>query len=52
MINPQGEVYMNDGGTERKYGSCLKTPLYDIFKTIPLSEENYSARYRENVKSA
>ena len=52
MINPQGEVYMNDGGTERKYGSCLRTPLPDIFKTIPLSEENYSARYRENVKSA
>ena len=52
MINPQGEVYMNDGGTEKKYGSCLETPLPEIFKTIPLSEENYSARYRENAKSA
>lgn len=47
MINPQGEVYMNDGGIEKKYGSCLATSLIDIFQTIPLCEKKYFARYSE-----
>lgn len=45
MINPAGEVYMNDNGTEKKYGSCHEQSLTDIFDTIPLSEEKFFSRY-------
>ena len=47
MINPQGEVYMNDNGSEKKYGSCFEKSLVEIFQTVPLIEEKYFARYLE-----
>jgi radical S-adenosyl methionine domain-containing protein 2 len=51
MINPEGEVYMNDNGVEEKYGSCFEKRLSDIFETVPLCKEKYFARYSENVKA-
>lgn len=51
MINPEGEVYMNDNGVEKKYGSCFEKRLSDIFETVPLCKEKYFARYSENVKT-
>lgn len=50
MINPQGEVYINDNGVEKKYGSCFERTLIDIFDTLPLYEKKYFARYSKNVK--
>ena len=47
MINPQGEVFMNERGTEKKYGSCLAEPLDQIFGKIPLDIEKYFERYAE-----
>ena len=51
MVNPEGEVYMNDNGVEEKYGSCFEKRLSDIFETVPLCKEKYFARYSENVKT-
>ena len=47
MINPQGEVFMNERGEEKKYGSCLKRPLTEIFESMPLDIEKYFERYVE-----
>jgi radical S-adenosyl methionine domain-containing protein 2 len=50
MINPQGQVYMNDNGIEKLYGSCLETPLIKIYDSVPLYEDKFEERYerREN----
>ena len=45
MINPQGEVFMNERGVERKFGSCLEAPLYKIYETLPIDEEKFFLRY-------
>jgi hypothetical protein len=47
MINPQGEVFMNERGAEKKYGSCLAEPLDQIFGKMPLDIEKYFERYAE-----
>ncbi len=50
MINPRGQVYMNDKGIEKLYGSCLETPLIKIYDSVPLYEDKFEERYerREN----
>ena len=45
MINPQGEVYLNDNGTEKLYGCCLEKSLSDIYEILPLNEEKFEQRY-------
>ena len=47
MINPQGEVFMNERGEEKKYGSCLQRSLNEIFESMPLDVEKYFERYVE-----
>lgn len=46
MINPQGQVYMNDNGIEKLYGSCLETPLIKIYDSVPLYENKFEERYK------
>lgn len=46
MINPQGEVFLNDRGVERKYGSCLEEPLDQILSRTPLNRDAYFERYQ------
>ena len=50
MIDPHGDVYMNDHGDEKRYGCCLDQPLTAIYTTIPLYMEKYMQRYSQNVK--
>ena len=49
MINPAGECYLNDNGTEKKYGSCLEKSLTTIFEKLPISEEKFLIRYSKAV---
>jgi hypothetical protein len=46
MINPQGQVYMNDNGIEKLYGSCLEIPLTKIYDSVPLYENKFEERYK------
>jgi radical S-adenosyl methionine domain-containing protein 2 len=46
MINPQGEVFLNDRGVERKYGSCLTESLDQILSRTPLNRDAYFERYQ------
>lgn len=45
MLNPCGQVYINDNGSEKQYGSCLETPLMEIYKDVPLNESKFKERY-------
>ena len=46
MIDPQGDVFLNENGTAKRYGCCLDQSLSDIFKTLPFSTEKFFKRYR------
>lgn len=45
MVNPSGQVYINDNGIEKQYGSCLNTSLIEIYKQVPLNESKFEDRY-------
>ena len=46
MIDPQGDVFLNEHGTATRYGSCLARSLTEICRTLPLNTEKFFARYR------
>lgn len=48
MINPQGEVQLNDEGNYQIYGSCLEKEFVDIAKTLPIDNEKFDKRYTNN----
>lgn len=45
MINPQGEVQLNNAGKYQTYGNCLERELCEILSQIPISEERFNSRY-------
>lgn len=45
MINPQGELQLNDNGKYFTYGSCLEEELNEILRRTPISDEKFYARY-------
>lgn len=47
MIDPLGNVLLNDSGEYRKYGNVLEEPLEETVSRMPLSQERFSLRYRE-----
>lgn len=51
MVNPQGEVLLNDGGKYETYGNCLEKDLDDILKLIPFNIEKFNERYDKENKS-
>jgi len=45
MINPKGEVVINDRGSYHRYDNCLKKRLGEIIPTLPLNADKYNSRY-------
>lgn len=45
MINPQGEVQLNDSGKYQTYGNCLEEELSDILIDLPISADKFNSRY-------
>lgn len=51
MINPQGELQLNDNGKYFTYGSCLEEDLDDILLRTPISADKFYARYGKQKES-
>ena len=51
MINPQGEVQLNNSGRYQTYGSCLERELYEILSRIPINGDRFNSRYGVEKKS-
>ena len=45
MIDPKGRFLLNDSGTYKVYGDCLKEDLLLIMKSVPFSNEKFGKRY-------
>lgn len=45
MINPSGEVQLNNKGKYNIYGNCLEKELCDILPKAPLDEKKFGSRY-------
>ncbi len=50
MINPSGEVQLNDEGKYNTYGNCLEEELCDILAKTPLDEKKFGLRYGADNK--
>lgn len=51
MINPSGEVQLNNKGKYDIYGNCLKEELCNILAKTPLDENKFGSRYAAESKS-
>lgn len=49
MINPQGEVQLNNNGTYETYGNCLKDDFGKIMQKVPFDENKFNSR--NNIKT-
>ena len=45
MIDPQGEVVLNEHGNAKEYGNCRAKSLTEIVRSLPIDEEKFFARY-------
>lgn len=45
MIDPQGEVVLNEHGTAKSYGNCRQIPLCKIAENLPIDPAKFYARY-------
>ncbi len=45
MISPSGNVFLNESGEGKTYGSCLEQDLYQICAALPFDNEKYNLRY-------
>lgn len=45
MINPDGELQLNNGGKYLTYGSCISNDIGELLKRIPIDEAKYAMRY-------
>ena len=45
MINPKGELQINNGGHYCTYGSCYTAALSSLMEKLPLDKNKISARY-------
>lgn len=49
MINPQGELQLNDSGKYKIYGNCLEEDVCEIIKRAPINIDKFNSRYgKEN----
>ncbi len=46
MISPNGNVFLNENGEGKTYGSCLEQDLYEICWALPFDKEKYNIRYQ------
>ena len=49
MINPDGNVQLNNNGIYECYGNCCDTPLYEILKSVPIDADKFNSRYVREV---
>lgn len=45
MINPQGELQLNDSGEYKIYGNCLEEDVCEIIKKAPININKFNSRY-------
>ncbi len=45
MVNPNGELQINDKGTYRTFGNLNSSPLDELLKKAPLDSEKFNSRY-------
>ena len=50
MINPQGELQLNNNGTYQTFGDLKTSSLSELLKTAPLDSEKFSSRYIKKKK--
>ena len=49
IISPRGDITLNDNGTCKVYGNCLKDEFSEIFKSMPANEQKFNQRYKSAV---
>ena len=49
MINPDGNVQLNNHGIYKCYGNCCDTPLYEILQSVPIDANKFNSRYIREV---
>ena len=50
MINPNGNVQLNNNGIYECYGNCCDAPLEEIMKLVPIDADKFNSRYVREVK--
>ena len=45
MIDPLGNLMLNDGGEYRKYGNLLEEPAWAIMRRLPIDRDRFDSRY-------
>lgn len=50
MINPHGEVQLNNEGSYEIYGNCLEEDLCDILSHVPINIDKFNSRYGKDSK--
>ena len=49
MVDPNGDVLLNNNGVYKTYGNCLTRSFGDTVNQLPLSRDRYTARYGGEV---
>lgn len=49
MINPQGEIQLNNNGAYETYGNCLNEDFGKIMKRVPFDEKKFNFRYNAGI---
>lgn len=52
MLNPQGEVQLNNNGVYETYGNCLEEDFGEIMKRVPFDEDKFNSRYNTQTKDS
>lgn len=50
MINPQGELQLNNNGNYELYGNCLEEDIQEILKRTPINLDKFNSRYGKQQK--
>ena len=45
MINPDGELQINDNGVYKIYGKLSERSLCELLTSVPLDSEKFNSRY-------
>ena len=49
MINPQGQLLLNDGGSYRQFGDCLTEDITNLIKKMPMDFQKFAKRYADET---
>lgn len=50
MINPDGNVQLNNFGIYENYGNCCDAPLCEIMQSVPIDADKFNSRYVREIK--